>query len=139
MSRRIQSAGRALLFIPVYCGGIAFVTLATACPVTTGTAPIMTQGPVQASWSAEPLVPVVGESFVIRITLCPSSAKLVKVTADMPDHRHGMNYKPSFTQTAEGLWRVEGMLWHMPGKWELKIDAALEGVNFRLSQSVILQ
>ena len=36
----------------------------------------------------------------------------------MPLHRHGMNYRPEVKALAPGRWRVEGLLFHMPGKWE---------------------
>jgi len=36
----------------------------------------------------------------------------------MPEHRHGMNYRPEVKPLAPGRWRAEGLLFHMPGKWE---------------------
>ena len=36
----------------------------------------------------------------------------------MPEHRHGMNYKPEVKRLAPGRWRAEGLMFHMPGKWE---------------------
>ena len=39
----------------------------------------------------------------------------------MPVHRHGMNYHP--TVTLEGLsGTAEGLLFHMPGRWQLILD-----------------
>jgi len=95
--------------------------------------------PVQARWTTEPVAVQVGEPFVLWLELCPAAAKLVGVDASMPDHRHGMNYKPSFKPMGEGLWRVEGMVWHMAGRWELKLDTMLNGVAHRLTPSVILK
>ena len=36
----------------------------------------------------------------------------------MPEHRHGMNYAPSVTRLGPQRWRAEGLMFHMPGKWE---------------------
>jgi cytochrome c peroxidase len=44
--------------------------------------------------------------------------KSLKVDAHMPEHRHGMNYAPKVTTLAAGRWRAEGLMLHMPGKWE---------------------
>jgi hypothetical protein len=40
----------------------------------------------------------------------------------MPEHRHGMNYRPTVTAVAPGRYRVEGLLFHMPGRWDLLFD-----------------
>jgi hypothetical protein len=119
--------------------GASLAAQAAPCPLPADTPSLMVQGPVQAAWSAEPTAPVVGEPFVMRLTLCPATAKLLKVDAEMPDHRHGMNYRPTFTSLGDGQWRVEGMLWHMAGRWALKVDAGLDGATHTLTQSVILK
>ena len=92
-----------------------------------------------AAWTTGPALPAGGEPFVVQITLCPASAQLVKVDAEMPDHRHGMNYQPSLIALGDGRWRVEGMVWHMAGRWLLKVDARLDGNPHRLTQSVVLK
>jgi hypothetical protein len=119
--------------------GTSLAAQAATCPLPADTPSLMVQGPVQAAWSTEPTAPVVGEPFVMRLTLCPATAKLLKVDAEMPDHRHGMNYRPSFTALGDGQWRIEGMLWHMAGRWALKVDAGLDGATHTLTQSVILK
>lgn len=96
-------------------------------------------GPVQARWTTEPATVQVGEPFVMVLSLCPANAQLVGVDATMPDHRHGMNYQPSFTPAGAGQWRVEGMVWHMVGRWELRLDTTLAGVPHRITQSVMLK
>lgn len=111
-------------------------------PPTPGSTPESTAaaaGPVQARWTTEPASVPVGEPFVMVVSLCPATAQLVGVDASMPDHRHGMNYQPSFQPTGSGQWRVEGMVWHMSGRWELRLDTTLAGVPHRLTQSVMLK
>ena len=65
----------------------------------------------------------VGNHFSLEIAVCakpgsPTPTSL-KVDAHMPEHRHGMNYVPSLKLVAPGRWRAEGLMFHMPGKWEL--------------------
>lgn len=45
----------------------------------------------------------------------------VMVDASMPHHGHGMNVVPRVTATDDG-WIAEGMLLHMPGRWEFVVD-----------------
>jgi len=65
--------------------------------------------------------PQVGAFFAIEIGACSKSGpppQDLKVDAWMPEHRHGMNYKPEVKRLAPGRWRAEGLMMHMPGKWE---------------------
>ena len=62
---RPLQAGRALV-IAALCGAAAFAAHAATCPMPADTPSLMTTGPVQASWTTEPAVPVVGEPFVMR-------------------------------------------------------------------------
>lgn len=66
--------------------------------------------------------PGVAQPLTLEIALCPASARLRRADAVMPEHRHGMNYRPTRVETAPGRWRSEGWLFHMPGRWELRFD-----------------
>ena len=109
-----------------------------ACPAPPAGAAVMAEGPVQAVWQAEPSPITVGRPFALWVTLCPADAVLLRVDATMPEHRHGMNYRPSLKPLGEGRWRVEGLLWHMSGRWELTLDLQAKGQDHRLRQSVSL-
>jgi hypothetical protein len=85
------------------------------------------------------MVPV-NEHFVVEARIraldggdVPDS---VQIDADMPSHGHGMNTKPRLTRLGDGKWRAEGMLFHMPGEWELYVyvglDKAMERAAFPL-------
>jgi hypothetical protein len=45
----------------------------------------------------------------------------------MPAHSHGMNYRASILPRDEGLFEAQGLMFHMPGKWQLRLDFTLEG------------
>jgi YtkA-like len=82
----------------------------------------------------------VGQHFVIDVVLCPkANATLpaeVRVDATMPEHKHGMNYRPSVKTLAPGQYRAEGLMFHMPGRWELVFELRGSGAPVRLSQSL---
>lgn len=67
--------------------------------------------------------------FALEISVCAkdgSAVALNKVDAWMPAHRHGMNYRATLTSPGTGRYRAEGLLFHMPGRWELVFETATE-------------
>ncbi len=46
----------------------------------------------------------------------------LEVDADMPAHGHGINTAPETKAIGPGVFEVEGLLFHMPGEWELYLD-----------------
>ena len=82
----------------------------------------------------------VGKHFAIDAVLCPKgNAALpaeLRVDASMPEHKHGMNYRPSVTATGAGSYRAEGLMFHMPGRWELVFELRGSGAPLRLTQSL---
>jgi hypothetical protein len=95
-------------------------------------------GALQLSWAGEPAPLVVGRAFTLAMRLCPEAAKVLRVDATMPEHRHGMNYRPSVRLLAPGRWQAEGLLWHMAGRWELAVEVENAGERHWLRQSVQL-
>lgn len=85
----------------------------------------------------------VGKHFAIDMVLCPKgNATLpaeLRVDATMPEHKHGMNYRPSVKTLAPGQYRAEGLMFHMPGRWELVFELRGPGPGTapqRLTQSL---
>lgn len=77
----------------------------------------------------------VGQRFAVVVTGCTAGiAPLTKVDARMPAHRHGMNYRPVLTRLDETLWRVDGLLLHMPGAW--RFIFTVEGPDGRAEAAV---
>lgn len=68
----------------------------------------------------------VGQHFALDIAVCPPPATAapvsLKVDADMPAHRHGMNYRPTVQGLGGGRFRAEGLMFHMPGHWRLQFS-----------------
>ena len=73
----------------------------------------------------EPFRIEVGQPFMLIMNVCTKggdAAELVSVDATMPDHKHGMNYAPTIKALGDGRYRVDGLLFHMPGNWEVAFD-----------------
>jgi hypothetical protein len=57
----------------------------------------------------------------------------------MPEHRHGMVSEPRVRPNGPGRFRVEGLLLHMAGVWELQFDVTDGGVLVRLGFDLRLE
>jgi cytochrome c peroxidase len=86
------------------------------------------------SYKTEPIE--VARHFSIDITACAKPGQpepgVIKVDAQMPEHRHGMNYAPTVKALGPGRWRAEGLMLHMPGRWELAFEVTAAGATDRL-------
>jgi len=80
----------------------------------------------------------VGEHFVLEFAVCPAPES-VRVDAWMPEHRHGMNYRPTVAALGEGRYRAEGLMLHMAGRWELVFEVRAGGATERIAQNIRLQ
>jgi hypothetical protein len=82
----------------------------------------------------------VGRHFGIDFAVCPrgqaTAPDTVRVDALMPEHRHGMNYQPSVAALGNGRYRAEGLMFHMPGRWDLVFELRGTGAPVRLVQSL---
>ena len=80
----------------------------------------------------------VGEHFAVEFAVCPAPES-VRVDAWMPDHRHGMNYKPTVAARGGGRYLAEGLMFHMAGRWEFVFELRSGGKTERLVHSVRLE
>ena len=86
---------------------------------------------------------VIGKSFAMDLAICPKggnpAADGVQIDAQMPEHGHGMNYKPTIKAAGKGRFRADGMMFHMPGRWELLFDVKGGGKTDKLTHSLTLE
>lgn len=112
---------------------------AAACPPGPADGSSLQGKGVVAAWRVDGAAAIpAAEPFALVVRLCPAEAVLLAVDATMPAHRHGMNYRPSLKPLGGGRWRVEGLLFHMSGTWELRLDLRHAGRAQSLRQAVEL-
>jgi hypothetical protein len=85
----------------------------------------------------------IGQHFAVELALCArdgaAAPESVRVDAHMPEHRHGMNYKTTVTSSGAGRYRAEGLMFHMPGRWEYIFEVRAAGATERITAGVVLQ
>ncbi|MFO0829744.1 MAG: FixH family protein [Phycisphaerales bacterium] len=96
-------------------------------------------------WTTIPDPIVARDPFVVLVELyrdaectTPLRGGSVDVDASMPQHGHGMNVRPKMIDLGDGRHRAEGMLFHMPGRWELFVDRTESGVTERAQTTVMI-
>jgi len=81
--------------------------------------------------------------FALEVQLCAkggvSGVQLTKADATMPEHKHGMNYRPVVTPLGGGRFRVEGMMFHMAGHWQLAFEVQVGKEVTRLTHDVQIE
>jgi hypothetical protein len=85
-----------------------------------------------------------GRPFSIEFVLCPRltpAPPIDRITVDawMPAHRHGMNYRPTLVGTPPAPLRADGLLLHMPGRWEIVFELRAGERMLRLTDGLVLR
>ncbi len=66
------------------------------------------------------------EPFALDVQLFregqPLSGAVLRVRGWMPDHGHGLVRQPTVTELGDGNYRVDNLLLHMRGLWQLVFD-----------------
>ncbi len=88
----------------------------------------------------------VGKHFAVRVQVCSKNSNdLVsglKIDADMPAHKHGMNYKPSVSKQSDSVFLAQGLMFHMPGQWRMQFEfeaSANPGQKVRASKDHLIE
>ena len=123
---------RAAVFVLASCGG------AVACDVQ-GVRLASDVDDAPKAFVALTDVPL-AQPFSLQIKVCdPVAQGGVQVDAFMPAHQHGMNYVPQVSGLGDGVFQVEGMLFHMPGVWEMRVTVDFDGTSVPYTHSITLQ
>jgi len=95
------------------------------------------------AFRTQPAKIVIGQHFAVEFAVCAKgerpSPEAVQVDALMPEHRHGMNYKTSVRKTGPDRFRADGLMFHMPGRWDLVFEVQGAGQTERLVRSIVVQ
>ena len=124
---------RALLF-----GFLSTVTGAQACDLPGGDAKKIEAPNYLVLYRTKPAPLKVGQHFALEFAVCPAPES-VRVDASMPEHKHGMNYRPTIVGSGEGPYRAEGLMLHMAGKWELVFELRAKDAVERVVQTIRLE
>lgn len=140
-SRRWRDGGRALIAMAV---GVITSSAQSACPPDASDGAVLKAGELALAYrpvvAGKPSRIPMAKHFTLEVQLCDkasvSVARLQKVDATMPEHRHGMNYRPKITPLGDGRFRVEGMMFHMAGHWQLVFEVQAGKEATRLTDDV---
>jgi hypothetical protein len=84
-------------------------------------------------YRSDPTPLPVAQHFSMHFLVCRGEQSLVpdafKLDARMPTHGHGMNYKANIEIQHDGLVAATGMLFHMPGSWQIRVDLSYDGLG----------
>jgi hypothetical protein len=82
-----------------------------------------------------------GEFFFLDVAICAKSGgaapSTLRVDARMPAHQHGMNYRPTVAAAGDGRFAARGLMFHMPGAWEIAFDVNPGGVPRETLRSAV--
>jgi hypothetical protein len=82
----------------------------------------------------------IGRHFSVEAIVCaPGAVPRLRIDALMPEHKHGMNYRPTIKGPDHGRWVAEGLMFHMPGRWQLLFDVDRGDRTDRLVTDVLLE
>lgn len=89
-------------------------------------------------------VPIeIGRHFAVQVFVCArgdaAPASGLRVDARMPAHGHGMNYRAVVRERGGGEFVAEGLLFHMPGRWEFVFEVEGPGGSDRITQGVVVE
>ena len=117
---------------------------ASACEVPAGFDPLarVESRGVVVAFKPVPAPIVVGRHFALDAIVCAkegAAPSALRVDAQMPEHRHGMNYRARVAAQGEGRWRAEGLLFHMPGRWQFVFDVERGPERERLTRDHVVE
>ena len=116
---------------------------AEACEVPGGFAPTgrAESAGITVIFRTVPPTIELGRHFAVEALVCGAGTApvLTRVDAHMPEHRHGMNYRPTLSAKGDGRYVAEGLLFHMPGRWEFVFDVEAGGRRTRLATDMELE
>ena len=85
----------------------------------------------EVSWRPSASTVPLNQHFDVEVRVnkggTPVEDAAVVLRCDMPEHGHGMNVVPQSAEAGGGLYRVEGVLLHMRGRWVMTIDVLVDG------------
>jgi hypothetical protein len=124
-------------------GGLVISPAYACAPNLPGSGRTLEAGRYSVKFRPVPAKIAVGRHFSLEIAVCANGGapppESIDVDAQMPEHRHGMNYKASVKPGAGGRYRADGLMFHMPGRWEIIFEVRAAGVTDRATHSEVVE
>jgi YtkA-like len=114
----------ALVLLGAGAGGMVQAGCGASLPATQR---MLAEGSgLQVAFAPRPAPLALGRHVALDIVVCAPAGEPLPATlavdADMPAHRHGMNYRATVTTLGDGRFRAEGLMFHMAGRWRILFD-----------------
>lgn len=133
--------------------GLLAATANASCPPNEADGAVVRKDELLLAYRLSPYIETtsparipMAKHFALEVQLCggldgrdTSTAHLLKVDASMPEHKHGMNYRPIIMPLGSGRFRVEGLMFHMAGHWRLVFDVQSKNGKTRLTHDLQIQ
>ena len=83
----------------------------------------------------------VGALFSLDLSVCATEGEVraIAVDATMPEHKHGMNYKPVIKPAGTGAFTATGLMFHMPGRWQFAFEVDTTSGRERILHNVTVE
>ena len=134
MLRLAASLGAAVLWAPL--------ALAQECPALDGARRLESDRYV-LSYRTRPAKLAVSQHFLVELLICPKGGQPapedVRVDGFMPEHNHGMNYRAAVKPAEGGRYLADGLMFHMPGRWDFIFEVRGGGKTDRMISTIMLQ
>jgi hypothetical protein len=144
LASRLPATWFAVILLVVGAGAAVILPAAAdACEVPAAFTPrarVEHSGVIVVYRTVPPTIEV-GKHFSLDALVCAETGTpvLERVDATMPEHRHGMNYRATVGAKGPGRYVAEGLMFHMPGLWQLVFDVERAGQRTRLTSDLELQ
>jgi hypothetical protein len=118
-----------------------------SAPEASAATVLSADGTWRVRWRTDPAEIPIDRPFAVQVDVSAADPAMsdadaepeLAIDARMPHHRHGMLVRPTITRTGPGQFRVEGLMFHMPGYWELHFDVVSGGVVERAQAAVEIE
>ena len=101
------------------------------------------QGGTTLAFAPRPAPIAIGRHFSVDVVVCATDKAtrrpLVRVDAEMPAHRHGMNYRATIRAIGGERYAADGLMFHMPGRWRFIFDLGSGADALRMTHEVDIE
>ncbi len=131
------------IFLSFQIGSAYGAGLESICDLENKDATSLINQNFHITYKTDPHPVSVSEPFTLHILVCSTDGipyeNSLKINAQMPKHKHGMNLKPKTIKISPGSYQASGMMFHMPGDWQYQFSLKKAGKTTRLTSDYRLK